>query len=109
GLVHLVSKGIHSLLSFLAECFRGVPPVLDRASRHRRKVRCLSVAYFDWDKCPLTGKRFTNPIILADGITYDAASLQNLDLSLSPILQTPMQHSRMISNMAIKTAISNGL
>ena len=87
-----------------------------RASQRQRQMLFSSGEEFyaarsslEWDKCPLTGRRFTEPVIAADGITYDASSLKEFDLSCSPLLRTPMQHCRLTPNLAIKTAISDGL
>ncbi len=63
-----------------------------------------------WDKCPLTGEKFKEPVVAADGITYEAAAWtawisENDD---SPFVEEPLQHKRSVPNQAIKCAIAVG-
>lgn len=61
-----------------------------------------------WDICPLTGERFQEPVVAADGITYEAAAWtawisENDD---SPVVDEVLKHKRAVPNYAIKSAIS---
>ncbi len=63
-----------------------------------------------WDRCPLTGEKFTEPVVAADGITYEAAAWKAWisENDLSPFVEEVLQHKRSVPNQVIKCAIAVG-
>lgn len=49
-----------------------------------------------------------DPVIAADGHTYERAALQDwLHHSyMSPVTQSPLEHTRLVANQAIKNALA---
>ena len=48
-----------------------------------------------------------DPVIAADGHTYERAALQDWlqHSAMSPVDKTPLKHTRLVTNLAIKNAV----
>ncbi|CAB3978294.1 WD repeat, SAM and U-box domain-containing 1-like [Paramuricea clavata] len=59
--------------------------------------------------CPITRELMTDPVIAADGHSYERDAIQSWILSgklTSPMANTPMKHSNLIPNNTLKSVIS---
>lgn len=58
--------------------------------------------------CPLTGKLMTDPVVLADGYSYERAVITKWLTSSdqSPITKKPLANKNLIPNLALKNIIA---
>jgi RNA recognition motif-containing protein len=57
--------------------------------------------------CPLSKQLMTDPVLAADGVTYNKPAISEWlsSQTISPVLQTPLPHGGLVPNHAVKDAV----
>jgi len=63
--------------------------------------------------CPLSKRIFNDPVVAADGVTYERVAIENLlrasamqrAVPTSPALNRPLEHGRLVSNLLVKAQL----